>query len=628
MRILIFDQEQEFHQQIQLKIEKLFINVDLFSCLQLNNLSQQCEALMPDLVILGPNAEAKFSGKIIQDSAPYAAILHIWLDRTYEYVHDQLKSELAEGELLKRVIKSALRHKRELLTDHLITNILDSERGYEFKEIVCCNLIAQIRLVYPHLKNYKYAYVDCSQVTGDPVLCCNPGFSDNLMRQIKQIAIKGHSQFSDEEYQIDIEDDLPVHFHPHFYREEYKGGWVVSYDTKRYDWHDRVWFDQLNRLCFNLIYFKREHDTMKRLYQAIECLDDSVIITDEHGSIQYVNPASCEKSGYSEKECLGHSPRIFKSGVHDEKTFEVLWKNISNGVPWQGILTNKCKNGSYIVEDVKISPVISDLGEIHHYIGIKKDITEKLKLEKVLERNQKMETIAVLASGVAHDFNNILMVVKGYVQLLEKKFSKMNQSFEEVAIIKDALNKAQGLVRQLMLYSKQLKPNKKICQVKEVFEKAVKLCETMIPKEVVFEHNIKVGVKMCLDETQMAQMMFNLVQNAVHAVEDVPQAKISLEIESMVPAVVLKTMKLEKSMKCLSIRIKDNGIGMDQTILKKIFDPFFSTKDHVKGSGLGLASVWGIVKNHEGEVVVDSKPGLGSTFNIYLPIFEQESPNQ
>ncbi len=154
------------------------------------------------------------------------------------------------------------------------------------------------------------------------------------------------------------------------------------------------------------------------LYSAINQSHDSVVITDANAKIEFVNPAFSRITGYSFKESIGQNPRILQSGKHQSKFYTTMWDKLLKAETWKGLITNKRKNGEEYQEEATITPVVGSQGKIHHYIAMKRDVTQEVVLERKLARAEKMQAIGLMASGVAHDLNNILAGIVGYPELL------------------------------------------------------------------------------------------------------------------------------------------------------------------------------------------------------------------
>ncbi|MBU1194052.1 MAG: cache domain-containing protein [Proteobacteria bacterium] len=361
----------------------------------------------------------------------------------------------------------------------------------------------------------------------------------------------------------------------------------------------------------------------ERHLAAIEQVAESVVITDRQGDIEYVNPAFEKITGYSKQELMGKNPRILKSGEQDDAFYRRLWETITGGETWNGRLTNKKKNGSFYVEEATISPVVDKAGRIINFVAVKRDITEDIRMEKILRQSQRMEAIGTLAGGIAHDFNNILFPIVGHAEMLledvPEKESFIRASLNE--IYTSAL-RARDLVQQILAFSRQGKTQLKLMKMQPIIKEALKLIRSTIPTTISIRQNIESECgPVQADPTQIHQIVMNLATNAYHAMEDtggeltvtlkqIQLGRDELTFPEMVPGMY----------SCLTIA--DTGTGMDKRTLDQIFDPFFTTKEKGKGTGMGLSVVHGIVKSLNGEIRVYSEPGKGTEFRVYLPVIQ------
>ena len=363
---------------------------------------------------------------------------------------------------------------------------------------------------------------------------------------------------------------------------------------------------------------KAEED-LRRLSIAIEQATEDVVITDTEGIIQYVNPAFERITGYSRRDVIGKSTWILKSGLHDPAFYEELIKTVRNGNMWKGRVINRGKDGKLIHEDTTITPLVNSTGKLTGYVSLKRDVTQEIKIEEHLRQSQKMEAIGTLAGGIAHDFNNILSAIMGYAEL-----SKMLTSDEKIEPYLDQILQAglrsRDLVQQILTFSRKREQEKKPVLVKPIVKEALKLLRSSIPATVEIRQKYSQADDAVLaDPTQIHQIVMNLCTNAVHAMRD----------QEGILDVSVGPQKLSthgayniglKEGSYLKLAVRDNGVGITSAIKDKIFDPFFTTKKQGEGTGLGLSVVYGIVKDHDGTVTMDSEEGVGTVFTVYLPL--------
>lgn len=266
-------------------------------------------------------------------------------------------------------------------------------------------------------------------------------------------------------------------------------------------------------------------------------------------------------------------------------------------------------------------------------IGTLIDITERIQadrekalLEHKLRQSHKMEAIGTLAGGIAHDFNNILSILFGFIDLAEMNIDAPGVLRKYLEEVRQGTHRAKDLVSQILTFSRMTGNEKQPQRLSQVVKESLKLLRASIPATVQITQRIESQNAVLADITQLHQIVMNLCTNAYHAMAEtggiLTVSLCDVQILKNAPIANMRTPPGEY----LRLEVKDTGHGMDQNILKRIFDPYFTTKETGDGTGLGLAVVQGIVKNHGGYIEVDSEPGDGSTFRLYLPVFKGAAP--
>lgn len=274
------------------------------------------------------------------------------------------------------------------------------------------------------------------------------------------------------------------------------------------------------------------------------------------------------------------------------------------------------------------TPKLDNNGNIEYVVCTAHDITErkrmekeKKKLEARLRQAQKMEAIGTLAGGIAHDFNNILFPILGYSEMLMNDAPDNSDLKRDLSIIFNGTKRARDLVKQILAFSRQREYDLKPIKVHLVVKEALKLIRSSIPATIDIMQNIIDCELVMADYTQIHQVAINLLTNAYHAMEKKGgKLKVTLkeldlrvdDLKGMPPGTYVR------------LTVSDTGIGMDQSTIDRIFDPYFTTKKEGKGTGLGLAVVHGIIKSHGGHISVYSEPGKGSEFHVYLPVIKAQ----
>jgi PAS domain S-box-containing protein len=368
---------------------------------------------------------------------------------------------------------------------------------------------------------------------------------------------------------------------------------------------------------------KRAEAEHARLVTAIEQSAEAVVITNAAGDIEYVNPAFTRITGYSREEVLGQNPRILKSGKQDPALYHQLWTDILKGKIWHGEIINRRKDGKLYTEEMTIAPVRGARGEVINFIATKQDVTERKTLEEQVRQAAKIEAVGRLAGGVAHDFNNLLTIINGYSDLVLRHLEPSDPIRSHLEEIKNAGSRAALLTRQLLAFSRQQVLAPRVLDLNDLVADVEKMLRRLIGEDIemaIVRGPALWGVK--ADPGQIGQILMNL---AVNARDAMPEGG-NLVIETA-------NVELDSSYagrhrgahpgRYVMLAVSDTGTGMDAETQAHIFEPFFTRKEKEKGTGLGLATVYGIVKQSGGHVWVYSEPGRGTTFKIYLPRAEE-----
>ncbi len=363
---------------------------------------------------------------------------------------------------------------------------------------------------------------------------------------------------------------------------------------------------------------KKRTAELLRLSTAINQSAETVVIADAEGLIQYVNPAFEKTSGYTRDEAVGQNPRILKSEAHSEAFFKDMWGAILAGKPWNGQIHNRHKEGSSYVVDATISPILSQTGEVVNFVGVMRDITKELSLEEQFRQSQKMEAVGRLASGVAHDFNNILQTILGYCGVLLMEADAKSEMGQDVVEIQNAAKRAGQLTRQLLTFSRRQPAMQAEVDLNQVLADQVNmLCRLLGENYSLVFDPLKNLFPVMADHSQIEQVVMNLVVNARDAMPDGGSITIQTSNAVFNDEIPAKARGGGKAYACIAVL--DTGSGMKKEVLDHLFEPFFTTKSVGEGTGLGLAIIYNIVDQHGGWIEVESQVGVGSTFRVYIP---------
>ena len=360
-----------------------------------------------------------------------------------------------------------------------------------------------------------------------------------------------------------------------------------------------------------------------------EELGDAIFVVDRQGRILNVNQQACAVLGYSREELLNLDSFDLDPSLEDTDALEHFWNRLQLKTSLSFESRHKRKDGSIFPVELRIA--LLELEDQEVALATVRDISdrkqaeqEKSLLEEQLRQAQKMEAVGKLAGGIAHDFNNLLQALSGKIQLM--LFSSAHRLTETQYFLElDRITqRASRLVTQLLTFSRRSSPELREVDLNQEVQETLGLLERTIPKMISLETDLSPSLgKFLADPMQIEQVLMNLIGNAVDALPRggeirVSTSRVVLDVSDN-PALLPGPYA--------QLCIADNGLGMEQDVLEHIFEPFFTTKPIGKGTGLGLSTVYGIVKNHGGEITCSSTPGRGSLFTVLLPLNRQEVPS-
>jgi PAS domain S-box-containing protein len=356
----------------------------------------------------------------------------------------------------------------------------------------------------------------------------------------------------------------------------------------------------------------------ERFRLLVETMHDGLAVQDSQGHIIYVNPRFCEILGY-ERSCLVGRLVSDLMDMGSRIVFQNELKEEQNRAGDMVELSLKKDSGEKVSVRVSAKALYGSDGELMGSFLVITDITQIKKLQGQLIHSQKMEAVGRLAGGIAHDFNNLLMIIRGYTDLALMTRDKSNPFYGYIVQIDQAERRAETLTRQLLALSRKQVLQPKVLSLPAVIEGIEQMLRRLIGTHISLRLKLDASTGLIMaDESQVEQVMFNLVVNARDAMNDGGTLTIATR-NVQLDAGVSGTESDIPPGSYVVIAITDTGVGMDQTTRSRIFEPFFTTKRKGHGTGLGLSTAFGIIKQSGGEITVSSQPGKGTCFTIYLP---------
>lgn len=357
---------------------------------------------------------------------------------------------------------------------------------------------------------------------------------------------------------------------------------------------------------------------------------DGIVTIDAKGTIIAFNRAAERLFGYAGAEVVGHNVATLMpephQAHHDDYIDSYMKTGKANIIGKGREVIGLKSSGDTFPFFLTISQPIA-VGQNHYFIGLVRDLSSQKEVEAQLRQAQKMESIGTLAGGIAHDFNNILGGIMGYAELMMEDAEEGSFLQDDLREMLNGCHRAKALVQQILTFSRQDQPTRQPCTLQPIVKESLKLLRATIPVTVELRREIDEDCGPVLaDVTQVHQLMMNLCTNAYHAMSN----------DGGIIEVILKPFFLNAAYtgpplqlpfgNYIRLTVRDNGCGIDERTRQRIFEPFFTTKPTGRGTGMGLAVVHGIVSNHDGAIVVQSKPDQGSTFHIYFP--EHHEPSE
>ncbi len=367
---------------------------------------------------------------------------------------------------------------------------------------------------------------------------------------------------------------------------------------------------------------RRAEAALRLRDRAIRAVSQGIVITDPNlpgNPIIYTNPGFELVTGYSSTEVAGRNCRFLQGKDTDRAVVARLRAALEAGEPCSVELLNYRKDGAPFWNSLFVTPVRDDGGHVTQFIGVQMDVTERRDLERTLQQSQRMEAVGRLAGGIAHDFNNLLTVINGYTDLLHGEMGADDPHRKLVREIGEAGERAATLTHQLMAFSRSQVLDPTVLDLNAVVTELGSMLRRLVGETITMRSELETApVRVRVDAGQIGQVIVNLAVNARDAMPDGGTLTIRTENVTEERARSAGHPEVKPGAYAL-ISISDTGVGMTPETAARIFEPFFTPRSVGVGSGLGLSMVYGLVRQSEGDIAVQSVPGRGTTFTICLP---------
>ncbi|MBI5216870.1 MAG: PAS domain S-box protein [Ignavibacteriae bacterium] len=364
---------------------------------------------------------------------------------------------------------------------------------------------------------------------------------------------------------------------------------------------------------------KRSESELVKLRKAVENSEDVVFITDVKGIITFINPAFTKLYGYQQEEVIGKTtPRILKSGKLQDAEYRDFWLTLLNKQIVKREMVNQAKDGTLVTLEVSISPILDENNSLLGFLALQRDITGRKSLEQQFLRTQRLESLGMLAGGIAHDLNNIFAPISMATELMRYRFKEPEHQ-QIIDTIATSSQRGGEIVKQILTFARGVGGKYGSIQIKHVLRDLFDMMKETFPRLIEIKSDVPKDLWMIqADVTQIHQVLMNLCVNARDAMPD--GGSLSLKAENVVVDEALAHANFGASSgNYVMVTVRDTGTGIPSAIIDKIFDPFFTTKEVGKGTGLGLSTAHSIIQNHKGFLTLKSEVGKGTTFNVYFP---------
>jgi PAS domain S-box-containing protein len=367
---------------------------------------------------------------------------------------------------------------------------------------------------------------------------------------------------------------------------------------------------------------RRAENDLRLRDRAIDSVSQGIVVTDPgkpgHPVI-YASPGFTRLTGYAQEDIVGRNCRLLQGVGTDRAVVLTLGRAIAQGRACSCDLLNYRKDGTEFWNTVSVSPVLDAGGHVTNFVGTMTDVTERRTLEAQLVQAQKMEAVGQLAGGIAHDFNNVLSVIVSYADIISEDARHDGRPCADIDEIRKAAIRASDLTRQLLAFSRRQVLAPQVLDLRRTIDGMEKMLRRLLGAniELTVLSSADLWNVLC-DPNQIEQVIMNLAVNARDAMPE--GGELTIEMSNVeLDSEYVEAHHDVGSGGYVMLAVTDTGTGIDAETQARIFEPFFTTKERGKGTGLGLATVFGIVKQSGGRILVYSEPGSGTTFKLYFP---------
>jgi PAS domain S-box-containing protein len=363
--------------------------------------------------------------------------------------------------------------------------------------------------------------------------------------------------------------------------------------------------------------------TLSVLARAVEDSPAMTVITGPDGTLEYANRTFEEVTGFDREEVVGTTPASLAAGHAQPGALDDLWSAVRAGRGWDGVIETKKKTGEAFWLSLSVSPIADAHGRVTNFVAVGSDVTERIENERYRRRTEKAQALRTLVDGIAHEFNNLLTPMLTMTRLAMEGLPAGSRERQMLEVASRAAQRASDLVRRVRIFARDDPEKWQVHDAAGLVKDAVAAAGATLPAGVTLKTGIEDGIgRMRADSPQIETAMMNLIANAIDAIGPVP-GTVTVRLSRAEPddGGARPPPDLAPGPYAV-LSVSDTGQGIAPEVAERMFDPFFSTREVGQGTGLGLSIVQGVVTTHGGAVTVDSQPGAGTTFHLFLPLLD------